>query len=179
MVAAYLLLNAAYSYGLKHAIGLDVIAIAIGFVLRAVAGGVAIGVEISPWLIACTFMGALFLGLAKRRAELFAAEDAVGARPSMRGYTAPLLDQMITIAVAATIVSYVIYTLSDRVRETLEVQYMHVTVPFVVYGLFRYLYLVRRGDRAQDPARLLATDPPLVATVLLWAGAAFALLYLG
>jgi 4-hydroxybenzoate polyprenyltransferase len=168
VVAVYLALNVAYSLALKHVVLVDVMTISLGFVLRAVAGGAAIGVQISPWLVLCTFMLMLFLALGKRRAELHALDGAEVHRPVMRGYRVELLDQLITIVVAATILTYCMYTLSPEVRERFGVEHLETTVPFVVYGLFRYLWLVRTSDRPQNPTRAVATDRPILAAGALW-----------
>jgi 4-hydroxybenzoate polyprenyltransferase len=123
----YLILNLFYSGFLKHVVLLDVIVIALGFVLRAVAGAAAIGVEISAWLVVCTFMVMLFLALGKRRAEVAAYEDAGAQRPASRSYTVELLDQLMTVVVAATIVSYCLYTLDPAVREKFQVAHLEAT----------------------------------------------------
>jgi 4-hydroxybenzoate polyprenyltransferase len=179
VTTTYLVLNLAYTFGLKHVPIVDVIAIALGFVLRAVAGAVAIRVAISPWLVVCTFMLMLFLALAKRRTELASVAAAADSRPASRGYTLELLDQMMTILVAATIVSYCLYTLSPEVREKFGVDYLYATVPFVVYGVFRYLTLTTESNVAENPARAAVTDGPLVLTLLLWVISVMALIYLG
>jgi 4-hydroxybenzoate polyprenyltransferase len=179
VVGGYVALNLAYSSGLKHVPIVDVILLSIGFVLRAVGGAVAIDVAISPWLVLCTFMGMLFLALAKRRAEVATVESVASSRPAARGYTLELLDQMMTILVAATIVCYCVYTLSPDVREKFGVDHLYATVPFVVYGVFRYLALTRDGSAAENPARLIVSDRPLVLTLLLWVLCVVALLYSG
>ena len=177
VVAAYLGLNVAYSLGLRQVMFVDVLAISLGFVLRAVAGAAAISVEISTWLVVCTFMVMLFLALGKRRAEVAASESAGLTRPVNQSYRVDLLDQLITVVVAATIMSYCLYTLSPDVRQRFGVNHLEVTVPFVVYGLFRYLYLVRHTDRAQNPTRAVVTDRPIAIATLLWGGVVLALLY--
>lgn len=176
---AYLVLNLLYSTGLKHVVMLDVIVIALGFVIRAVAGAAAIAVEISPWLVVCTFMVMLFLSLGKRRAEIAIFDDARDHRPASRGYTLELLDQLMTIMVAATIVSYCLYTLSPAVRERFGIAHLETTVPFVVYGLFRYLYLVRNTGEARNPTRAIVTDLPTAITISLWAAVVVVLIYVG
>jgi 4-hydroxybenzoate polyprenyltransferase len=178
IVAAYLVLTVSYSFGLKNVVLLDAILIAVGFVLRAVAGAAAIEVAISPWLVVCTFMAALFLSLGKRRAEIAALEGAATHRPASRAYSLELLDQLMTVVVATSILSYCLYTLSPEVRERFGVDHLEVTVPIVVYGLFRYLYLVRATDLAQNPSRAIITDRPVLLTVLLWGAAVVGLLYL-
>ena len=179
IVGAYLLLNVVYSLWLKHALFVDVLSIALGFVLRAMAGAAAVSVRISPWLVVCTFTVMLFLALGKRRAEVAAYERVEDQRPVTRGYSVGLLDQAISVVVAATLVSYCLYTLSPEVQERYGVAHLEMTVPFVVYGLFRYLYLVRATDRAQNPTRAVVTDRPIVVTILLWGGVVLGLLYAG
>lgn len=178
-VGGYLLLNVAYSLALKHVPIVDVMAIALGFVLRAVAGAAAVSVAISPWLVICTFTLMLFIALAKRRAELASVPRAVGARPSIQGYSVELLDQMITVLVAATLVSYCLYTLSPDVRTKLGVDHLYLTVPFVVYGIFRYLVLVRSTRGTENPARAVLLDRPLLVTLALWSATVVVLLYWG
>ena len=178
IVLAYLVMNFGYSLGLKHVVILDTILIATGFVLRAVGGAAAIAVEISPWLVACTFMAALFLALGKRRAEIAALEGAGAHRPVSLAYSVDLLDQLMTVVAAAALLAYCFYTLSPEVRERFGLEHLEVTVPFVVYGLFRYLYVVRKTGLAQDPTRAIVADRPVLLTILLWGAAVIALLYL-
>ncbi|MFQ5697050.1 MAG: decaprenyl-phosphate phosphoribosyltransferase [Myxococcota bacterium] len=178
-VGAYLLLNVLYSLVLKHVPIVDVIAIALGFVLRAAAGAAAVSVVISPWLVICTFTLMLFLAIAKRRAELAAAAPASPTRRSSRGYSLELLDQMITVLVATTLVSYCLYTLSPDVRAKLGADHLYLTVPFVVYGIFRYLVLVRETRGTENPARAVLGDRPLLLTLALWSATVVALLYSG
>jgi len=178
-VAAYVALNAAYSLGAKHVAIVDVLAISLGFVLRAIAGAEAIGVAISPWLEICTFFVMLFLALGKRRAEVAGLAGSDAHRPSTVGYSVPLLDQMMTAVLAATVVCYCLYTLSPEVQQRLGVQRLEATVPFVVYGLLRYLYLVRETTEARNPTRAVLRDVPLLVATLLWGAVVVALLYLG
>lgn len=173
----YIALQGVYVFWTKHQVILDVISIAIGFVLRAIAGAAAIGVPGSPWLYLCAGLLALFLGFAKRRHELLLL-DGGGAlhRPVLAQYTAPLLDSILSSVTAATIVSYALYTFfSPTAREHGDLM---LTVPFVVYGLFRYLYLVYRQGLGGSPEDILLTDRPLIGAILLWLLASGALLYL-
>jgi 4-hydroxybenzoate polyprenyltransferase len=175
---AYLALQYAYSRVLKRIVILDVIVVAVGFILRAYVGGRAIDVEVSPWLALITFLLALFLALNRRRQELVAlGDDAAAHRGVLAEYTPALLDQMIAPVTAATLVAYMIYSVSPNVTDRLGTHWEHLTVPFVVFGMFRYLYLVHRRHAGDDPARLLLTDAPLRASVLLWIAANVALLY--
>ncbi|HET6497806.1 MAG TPA: decaprenyl-phosphate phosphoribosyltransferase [Coriobacteriia bacterium] len=170
VAAAYLALQTLYTFWLKHEIVLDVMAISAGFVLRAHAGAVVIGVEGSPWLYYCAALLALFLGLAKRRHELTLLEaDAQSHRPSLEHYSAPLIDAMLSAVTAATIVTYALYTFFSTTG--LEHQYLMLTVPFVVYGLFRYLYLVHQRNLGGSPEDVLLSDKPLIINIVLWLAA--------
>jgi hypothetical protein len=158
---------------------LDILVIALGFVLRAVSGTYAIDVIISPWLILCTLLIALFLGFAKRRQEIILLGDSAGQhRKILDNYSIPLLDQLISIVTAATIVSYAIYTLSPDVTERIGSRYMIWTLPFVIYGIFRYLYLVHVMEKGGSPTRDLLTDIPLLVSTFLWGVVAVGLIYL-
>jgi 4-hydroxybenzoate polyprenyltransferase len=174
---AYAALNLAYSFGLKHVVILDVLAVALGFVLRAVAGAVAIGVHFSPWLLVCTILLALFLALAKRRHELVTLEDAVGHRQILAEYTPYLLDQMIAVVTASCLTAYAFYTLAPETVEKYRTERLALTIPFVIYGIFRYLYLVHRRDLGGSPADVLLTDRPLLVAVALCAAAMVLIVY--
>lgn len=166
---AYLLLNLLYSFGLKNVVIIDVLAIALGFVLRAVAGAAAIPVEFSEWLVLCTLLLALFLGFGKRRHELTLLEgDAVEHRVSLEEYSIAFLDQMITVVLAATVVAYSFYTISAEVAAKLHTGALPLTIPFVLYGIFRYLYLIHHRRGGGDPAQVLLHDLPLLLDVALW-----------
>lgn len=176
---AYFLLIVAYSFFLKHVVIVDVLIISLGFVLRAVAGGVAINVEISPWLIVCTILLALFLALSKRRHELvLLEEDARYHRPILEEYSTNLLDQMIAVVTSSTLMAYVLYTFWPRTQ--LEVSNkLYFTIPFVLYGIFRYLWLVHQKEEGGSPERTLLSDRPLQINVILWALCVGLLLWLG
>lgn len=170
VAVAYLALQLLYSAWLKHIVIIDVLTIAVGFVLRAVAGAVAIDVEISQWLLACTILLALFIALAKRRHELvLLADGAIGHRPILGEYSAYLLDQMIAVVTASTLVAYIFYTISPETHDKFGTSGLELTIPFPIYGIFRYLYLVHRRDGGGSPADMLLTDRPLLACVALWA----------
>jgi 4-hydroxybenzoate polyprenyltransferase len=178
VAVAYLGLQVLYSVRLKHIVIVDVLTIAIGFVLRAAAGAVAVDVEISHWLLVCTIVLALFLALAKRRHELvLLAGAAADHRPILGEYTAYLLDQMIGVVTACTLISYVFYTISPETEARFGTSWLGATVPFPLYGIFRYLYLVHRRDGGGSPADLLLTDRPLLACVALWALAVAIIIY--
>jgi 4-hydroxybenzoate polyprenyltransferase len=176
--AAYVALVLWYTRVLKHIVILDVMSIAIGFVLRAVAGGLVIGVPISDWLLVCTILLALFLGLAKRRHELTVLAD--GARDHRRileEYDPYLLDQMIAIVAAATLVAYIIYCASPDTAERFGTHLLVLTTPFPIYGIFRYLYLVHRKHGGGSPSDLLLRDRPLLGCVALWGLAVVLIIY--
>ena len=175
---SYVVLLGAYSAALKHYVIIDVLTLSAGFVLRAVAGAVAIGVPISHWLLVCSTLLALFIGLSKRRHELTLLSDgAAGHRPILQEYSPYLLDQMISVVTAATLVAYSVYTISSETAERLGSDRLGLTIPFVLYGIFRYLYLVHRRDGGGSPSELLLTDRPLLVCVALWVAAVVLVLY--
>ena len=175
---AYLTINVAYSLWLKTVVILDVMIVASGYVIRAVAGGLAIDVAISAWLILCTILLSLFLGFTKRRQELAQLEGlASSTRAALRDYSVAFLDQMISIVTSATLVAYALYTLAPETRQKLGTPYLPLTIPFVLYGIFRYLYLVHRKDMGESPTGTFYSDKPLFINVVLWAVAAVVVLY--
>src|SRR5262249_5496219 len=170
VAAAYVLLQFAYSATLKHIVIIDVLTIAIGFVLRAVAGAAAVHVEFSHWLLVCTILLALFIALAKRRHEIvLLAGTAPTHRPILGEYSPYLLDQMIGVVTASTLMSYVFYTISPETQAKFGTPWLGLTIPFPLYGILRYLYLVHQREGGGSPADLLLTDRPLLACVALWA----------
>lgn len=171
-LVAFLALQGAYSLQLKAVELVDVLTIACLFVLRAASGAIAVDVRISPWLLLCTFLLALFLALAKRRAEL--GLDGVPVRPALSGYTTRLLDRLLALVAGATIVVYAAYTLTAH-----ESLWIVGTIPFVVFGLCRYLVLLRRRGLGEEPEAVLVSDLPILATVALWATACAVLIALG
>ncbi len=176
--AVYLSLLALYSGPLKHIVIIDVLTIAIGFVLRAVAGAEAVNVEIGYWLLVCTILLALFMALAKRRHELtLLADSATSHRPILGEYSPYLLDQMIAVVTASTLIAYVFYTISPETQQKFGTQWLGLTIPFPLYGIFRYLYLVHQRKEGGSPADLLLTDRPLLACVALWALAVTVIIY--
>jgi 4-hydroxybenzoate polyprenyltransferase len=179
VAAGYLALNVLYSMVLKHVVILDVLTIAIGFVLRASAGAIAIDVEISHWLFVCTILLALFISLAKRRHELvLLAAGAKEHRPILDEYSSYLLDQMICITAGSSLIAYVLYTISPENAEKFGTPWMDLTIPFPIYGIFRYLYLVHRRDGGGSPSELLLSDLPLLACVVSWVAAVVVIIYL-
>lgn len=176
----YIVLNFAYSAVLKHLVIIDVMTIAAGFVLRAVAGGFAVEVPISDWLLVCTILLALFMGFGKRRHELtLLSANATDHRKALEHYSTPFLDQMISVVTASTVVAYSFYTLSPEVIEKFGTHWLSLTIPFVLYGIFRYLYLIFHKEMGGSPTRLLLTDPPLLLCVLFWLGSVLLIINLG
>jgi 4-hydroxybenzoate polyprenyltransferase len=178
VAVAYVALQALYSGPLKHVVIIDVLTIAIGFVLRAAAGAVVIDVPISHWLLILTVLLALFLALSKRRHELvLLADGATGHRPILEEYSPYLLDQMIAVVTASTLISYVMYTVSPETVEKFQTDYLGLTLVFPLYGIFRYLYLVHQKEGGGSPSDMLLTDRPLLACVALWAIAVAVIIY--
>jgi 4-hydroxybenzoate polyprenyltransferase len=176
---SYLVLNLLYTLWLKNIVILDVMSIAAGFVLRALAGAVAINVEFSDWLLISTFVLALFLGLGKRRHEIIVLDsEASSHRKILDKYSPYLLDQLIGVVTASTVITYLFYTLSSEVGDKLHTDYLFVTIPFVIYGVFRYLYLVHKEERGGSPTTLLLADRPLLVDVLLWLASIILILYI-
>jgi len=176
VASLYVLLTASYSIWLKHLVLIDVFGISAGFVLRAVGGAVVIGVPVSPWLYVCTVLVSLFLGLGKRRNELEVLEGgAAGHRKNLEQYSLELVDQLILIVASVTIMAYSLYTFS---AENLPRDHsMMLTIPLVVYGLFRYLYLVRVKRQGGAPEDLLLTDPGMLGTAVAWVLVSVIVLY--
>jgi 4-hydroxybenzoate polyprenyltransferase len=177
-VVFYLLLMLTYTLALKKVMFVDVLVIAIGFVFRAIAGAIVLGVNFSNWLAVCTLFLALFLGLGKRRCEIEVLEGAAAAhRDVLRSYTVHHLDSLLTIMAACTLLTYTIYTCSPEVVSRLGTDKLYVTLPFVVYGLFRYLHLIHHKNGGGDPSRTLLKDAPLALTVGLWGVACTVIIY--
>jgi 4-hydroxybenzoate polyprenyltransferase len=178
VAATYFVLLFAYSFVLKHVVILDALTISGGFVLRAVAGAVAVDVPISHWLLICTTLLALFLSFSKRRHELtLLAEGATEHRRILTEYSPYLLDQMIAVVTASTLVAYTLYATSTETAERLGTSRLGLTIPFVLYGIFRYLYLVHQKRGGGSPTTLLVSDRPLLACVALWSLAVAVILY--
>ncbi len=177
-LALFIAVNFAYSFYFKRFVILDAMLLSAGFVLRAVAGGWLIGAPISDWLVICTLLLSLFLGFSKRRAEMVLLEgEAKSHRASLEHYSPYLLDQLIGVVTASTVVAYTFYTLSPEVKEKLGSAHLYLTVPFVLFGIFRYLYLVHQKTEGGDPTKTIFSDLPLVLGIILWATAVFLLVY--
>ena len=169
VVSIYVVMQIIYSAGLKHVALVDVFVIASGFVLRAIAGAVVLNVDISPWLLICTFILALFLALCKRRHEIISLKsDDTTQRKSLSSYDARLLDQLISISAGATIVFYSIYTLWPETVDKFGTHALGLTIPFVIFGVFRYLDLAYRQEKGDRPDKILLTDIPIMVTVALY-----------
>jgi 4-hydroxybenzoate polyprenyltransferase len=174
----YVVLLVAYSAWLKHVIIVDVIVVACGFVLRAIAGAVVIDVEMSGWLLICTIQLALFLALGKRRYEYLALEkDAARHRPILAEYSPALLDQMIAVVTASTVTAYALYTMSPETVAKFQTHLLPATLPFVLYGVFRYLYLLYRRQLGGNPSELLLNDRALLINALSWICAVLLIIY--
>jgi 4-hydroxybenzoate polyprenyltransferase len=174
----YLALQILYSFYLKHFVIVDVLSIAAGFVLRVVAGAAAIHVPVSHWILSCTLMLALFLGLAKRRHELKSLKDeGKEHRKILTEYSIPLLDQMISIVASVTVVTYTLYTISPETIARFGTDRLIYTVPFLLYGLFRYLFLIYERDMGGAPDAVLLTDKPLIACIFSYLIAVWLIIY--
>ena len=177
LFVAYLALNGVYSLGAKHVVILDVFIIAAGFMLRLLAGTLGLGIAPSQWLLLCGLMLTLFLGFAKRRAELTAvADDPAAHRRVLEEYSEGMLDTFITVTAACTVVSYSLYTVSAETVALHGSNHLMLTVPFVLYGMFRYLFLLHRRGGGGDTARDLAADPHLLFACAGWLLTALAVL---
>ena len=178
VAVAYLGLQAMYSGPLKHIVIIDVLTIAIGFVLRAVAGAIVIAEPVSHWLLIVTILLALFLALSKRRHELvLLADGATSHRRILEEYSPYLLDQMISVVTASTLVAYAFYTVSPETIQKFNTDKLGLTLPFPLYGIFRYLYLVHQKEGGGNPSDLLLNDKPLLLCVALWATAVAVIIY--
>jgi 4-hydroxybenzoate polyprenyltransferase len=168
-VVLYLAISIAYSMGVKHLAILDVMTIAAGFVLRIFAGSIAIGVSASHWVVLCTIMVSTFLGFTKRRAELVGLRDnSANSRIVLREYSVKFLDQVISLVTGATIICYALYTVDSRTLTELGTHSMLLTVPCVMYGMFRYIYLAYHRDEGEDPTQAVLTDVPMLINLFVW-----------
>ncbi len=176
--SAYLGLNLGYSFGLKHVVIVDVLALSLGFVLRALAGGFAIKAPVTEWLLVLTLLFALFMALAKRRHEITSlGEGASSHRAILAEYSPYLIDQMTSVVTASVVTAYTFYTLSAETVAKFGTARLSWTLPLVLYGIFRYLYLVHQKDLGDSPTDILLTDRPLLVTVALWVALVIAIVY--
>ena len=179
IVLAYFLLNIGYSIYLKNIVIIDVVSIAAGFVLRVLGGAVIISVVASQWLILCTILLSLFLGFSKRRHELILLEDsATSHRRVLEHYSPYFLDQMIAVVTASTLICYALYTMSRDTVEKLGTSKLIYTIPFVLYGIFRYLYLVHQKEEGGSPTEIMFTDKPMIINICLWVISSVVFIYL-
>ena len=177
VLGGYILLVVLYSAILKRVVFVDVLVLAAGFVLRVVGGAVAIDVPVSRWLLLCAYLLALYLALGKRRTELALLGESAGTHREVLGhYTLGLVDQAISVVLGATVLAYTLYTVADDTVAKVGSEGLMITVPIVLYGLFRYLYLLHRSEMGGSPTRVLVTDRPLLITVVVWLGVAAAVI---
>lgn len=179
IILIYALMQTLYSSWLKHVVIIDIFIVAAGFFLRVIGGALAIKVEISSWLIICTILLALFLSMTKRRHEfLILVDKAREHRPSLKEYNPYLLDQMISVVTASTLIAYCLYTISDDTVRKFGSRNLIFTTPFVLYGIFRYLYLVHQKDQGGTPEEMILRDKPLLVNIVLWIIAILFILYI-
>lgn len=178
LFVAYLVMQVAYTTALKRVAIVDALIVAVGFVMRAVAGALAIDVRISTWLLICTTFFALFVSLAKRRQEIVELPEGSAHRVSLTGYTAPFLDQLIGVTTAACLMAYALYTADAETAEHLGTPLMPLTLPFVIYAFFRFLFIARTRDDISDPALAVVRDPGMLIAVVLWGLVTCAIVYL-
>lgn len=179
VAAIYLVLNLGYSFGLKQVILVDVFIVASGFMLRVLAGAFAIGVQVSPWLVLCTLFVSVFLAVSKRRAEILLniAEESELARPVLRKYDIQFIEQMMTVTASGMAISYALYTVAERTVEVFGTENLIFTTVFVLFGIFRYLYLVRTHKTNDNPTQLLLSDLPIILNVIAWFVACVVIIY--
>ncbi|MFC2140943.1 decaprenyl-phosphate phosphoribosyltransferase [Acidobacteriota bacterium] len=175
LALVYIGMNVVYSSLLKKIVILDVMVIAVGFVLRVEIGGVINDIELSRWILIITFLLAIFLGLIKRRQELIKINEAVSSgntemhtRKTLKKYNLALLDQLISITTATTLISYIIYVVNPDIQQKFNTKYLYLTVPFVVFGIFRYLYLTYVKGKGENPAEIIFSDIPFTANAVVW-----------
>jgi len=179
VVSVFILFNLLYTLFLKHIVIIDVMSIGISFVLRAYAGAVVISVPTSKWLLINTLLLALFLGFGKRRHELILLEgNAENHRKILDRYSPYLLDQLIGVVTASVVVMYMLYSFSPEVSAKLKTENLYLTIPFVVYGIFRYLYLIHKEEKGGSPTKVMISDLPIMVTVILWILTVILVLYI-
>jgi len=178
-VAAYLVLQLAYSTYLKHIVIIDVLALSTGFLFRVAGGAAVIDVSVSSWLILCTFSVAIFLALGKRRHEvLFLPDEAINHRPVLQNYSVLFLDQLLQVVTTSTLIFYCLYCVRSTPDMGTSPERLMLTIPFVAYGIFRYMYIIYHKEDGGSPTSLLLTDAPLLACTILWLMAFVAIIYL-
>lgn len=179
LVVGYLVMQLAYSLRLKQLVVLDVMIVAAGFALRAIAGTLVVHVSLSPWLFVCTILLALFVAIAKRRHELLFLEGGgISHRTVLGKYSETLLDQMMAVATSSTVIAYCLYTIAPETVAKFGTSYLILTVPFVLYGIYRYLYLVYQKEMGGAPEKVFLTDLPLIVDIALYIISAVLIVYL-
>jgi 4-hydroxybenzoate polyprenyltransferase len=171
----YTVMNLLYTLKLKHVVILDLFIVAAGYVIRAAAGAVLINVAISPWLLICTSLLALFVIMAKRRYEMTMLSDASKHRKILEEYSVPFIDEMISVVTASTLIAYSLYTFTSETAS--RHQYLMLTVPFVMYGIFRYLYLIHKKNLGGNPELIFLRDVPTIINIALWLATNIAIVY--
>ncbi len=176
---SYLGVNIAYTYKFKNVVLLDIFSIAFGFMVRIIAGAWIVNIEVSSWLILCTLFLSLFLAITKRRSEITLVEEQQlnDTRKVLSDYSVAFADQMSTIVASGAVISYALYTVSERTRETFNTEYLIFTTPFVVFGIFRYLYLVHKKNLGENPTAVVTTDMPMIINLFLWLLSAILIIY--
>jgi 4-hydroxybenzoate polyprenyltransferase len=178
ILVVYMLLNLLYTTQLKHVVILDVMSVSLGFVLRVLGGGAAIGVEVSAWLLLCTIFLALFLAFSKRRHELILLDQhASHQRPVLTSYSPAFLDQMINVVTASTVVAFALYSISPETVDKFQTKFLIYTTPFVLYGIFRYLFLIYQRPGKLNPTEDVVRDLPSIINLALWGGAVVFIIY--
>jgi 4-hydroxybenzoate polyprenyltransferase len=175
VILTYMVMNLLYTYKLKQVVILDIFIVAAGYVLRAIAGAVIINVAISPWLLICTSLLALFVIMAKRRYEMTMLSDASKHRKILDEYSVPLIDEMMSVVTASTVIAYSLYTFTSATAA--RHQYLMLTIPFVLYGIFRYLYLIHKKNLGGNPEYIFLKDMPMIVNILLWVAANVVIVY--
>ena len=180
ILGTYLVINLLYTHWFKHMVILDVMSISLGFVLRVLAGAVATGVRVSSWLFLCTVFLALFLAFSKRRHEItLLAAEAAGQRRVLDHYSPAFLDQMINVVTASAVVSYALYCVATETVEKYHTQDLVYTIPLVLYGIFRYLFLMYQSPGERNPTEAILRDPPFLINIVLWGIAVVWIVYGG
>ena len=178
LLGVYIALNALYTGGLKHVVILDVMILSAGFVLRVLAGAAATAVQVSSWLLLCTIFLSLFLGFSKRRHEItLLAEGATSQRRVLHHYSEAFLDQMINVVTASAVVSYALYAVAPETVEKYHTQHLVYTIPMVLFGIFRYLYLMYQQPGERNPTEAILGDPPFLINMVLWGLAVVVIVY--
>jgi len=178
-VAGYVVLSLCYSFFLKHLVITDVVVIAIGFLVRIIAGALAVGVVVSNWLLLSALFIALFLGFGKRRHDMMLLANGNAHRPVLEHYTVELLNALIIISVTLSVITYSLYTLSADTISRFHTNCLIYTVPLVVYGIFRYMYIIFKKDGGGDPAEVVLGDKNILVVIMLWGVSVISILYLG